>query len=157
MVLASDTRKVTSSPEAGEFAKTIHGMIRVLMSRLQPIVEAEGISKGQFWAMHTVSDMGVASVNDVARRLAVSPPSMCVTVDQLEEAGLVTRNRSSRDRRTVEVSLTPKGLKVEARVWALIERDVARAIGGLPRSEVATTTRVISEMNRRLDVTQGSC
>lgn len=157
MVLASETRKTLNSPEAGEFAKSVHGMIHVLMHRLQPIVEAEGISKGQFWAMNVLSNMSVASVNDVARQLAVSAPSMCVTVDQLEEAGLVTRNRSSRDRRTVEVSLTQKGQKVQARVWALIERDVMGAIGDLPRSEVATTTRVIREMNRRLDVTQGSC
>ena len=157
MVLASGTHKVTNSVEAGEFAKSIHGMVRVLLHRLQPIVESEGISKGQFMAMHVLSNVSVASVNDVARHLAVSAPSMCVTVDQLEEAGLVTRNRSSRDRRTVEVSLTPKGQKVEARVWAMIEKDVAGAIADLPRSEVATTTRVIREMSRRLDVTQGSC
>jgi MarR family transcriptional regulator, organic hydroperoxide resistance regulator len=154
MVLASGTQRAASSPEAGEFAKSVHGMIRVLMHRLQPIVEAEGISKAQFWAMHVLSSISVASVNDVARHLAVSAPSMCVTVDQLEEAGLVTRNRSSRDRRTVEVSLTPKGQRMEARVWAKIEQMVTGAIDDLPKADIVVTSRVIRELSLRLDLTQ---
>lgn len=150
--MTSRERKAARSPEAGELASSVHDMIRVLLHHLQPIVEAEGISKGGFWAMHVLSGIGEGSVNDVAQHLAVSPPTCSVTIDQLETAGLVTRVRSPDDRRAVKVSLTPKGRKIEARVWTTIESQIAAAITDLPRSEVATTSHVIRELSRRLEV-----
>lgn len=154
MVLTSNQRTAETSSEASELAKSVHGMIRVMLRHLQPIVEAEGVSKGQFWAMHVLSGRESASVNDIAQHLSVSPPTMSVTIDQLEAVGLVTRERSSSDRRTVAVSLTPKGRKVEAKVWARIERQISEAVKDLPRSDVATTAHVIQELSRLLESSQ---
>lgn len=150
MVMRSEGR-LTPTREASELAQSVHAMIRVLLGQLRPAVESEGLSKGQFMAMHLLSGMEAASVNDAAKHLAVTAPSMCVTVDQLEEMGLVARRRSAKDRRTVEVSLTPKGRRVEARVWARIELQLAEALSGLPGAEIATTARTIRELTQRLD------
>ena len=140
------------SAEAAELARSIHDIILSVFRQIQPTVEAEQISKGQFLAMHVLSSMKSASVSDVARQLAVKAPTVCVTVDQLEEAGLVTRHRSARDHRTVEVSLTPKGRKVEARVWARIGRRIAEAASDLPADDLAAAIRAFRELNRRLDL-----
>jgi DNA-binding MarR family transcriptional regulator len=114
-------------------------------------VEHEGISKPQFLAMHVLTGTSVASVSTVARHLAVSAPTACVTVDQLEAAGLVEKHRSSRDHRTVEVSLTPKGRKAEARVWASIGRRISNAASGMSADDLATTVRLLHELNGRLN------
>src|SRR5690349_4671440 len=98
MVSVSEGRRATLSPESAELAKSVHDLIRVLLRYLQPVVEAEGISKGQFWIMHVLSNCDTGSVNDVAQRLSLSAPSVSVTVDQLERAGMVTRVRSASDR-----------------------------------------------------------
>src|SRR5271156_5718425 len=111
MVMSSKTARRTS--EADELVNAIHGVVLSLFRDIAPTFEAEGISKGQFWAMHVLSSKRSASVDAVARHLAVSAPTMCVTVDQLEEAGLVTRRRSAQDRRKVELLLTPRGEEAE--------------------------------------------
>ncbi|MDA4134951.1 MAG: MarR family transcriptional regulator [Thaumarchaeota archaeon] len=148
---ASYAHNEPSSANAEELARSIHDMILSVIRELHPTVEAEHISKGQFLAMHVLSSLEAASVGTVARQLAVKAPTMCVTVDQLEAAGLVTRRRSVRDHRTVEVSLTPKGRRVEARVWAGVARRIAGAAKGLPPADLAATVRIFRELNRRLD------
>jgi DNA-binding MarR family transcriptional regulator len=156
MVSVSEGRKATLSPESAELAKSVHDLIRVLLRYLQPVVETEGISKGQFWVMHVLSNCETGSVNDVAQRLSLSAPSVSVTVDQLEKAGLVTRVRSASDRRTVNLTLTAKGRMVEERVWGKIERQIADVIADLPRPDIAITVQVIGELSKRLDAIPAS-
>ena len=109
---------------------------------------------GQFWSLHLVSSLGSASVSTVARHLAISAPTVCGNVDTLEAAGLITRHRSERDRRAVELSLTPKGRRVEARIWARIGQLVADAGGALPSEDLATAVRVFRELHRQLDAAE---
>jgi DNA-binding MarR family transcriptional regulator len=144
-------RPPSRPPGAEELVSSVHDLMRSVLQRTHPTLEAEGISKPQFWALHLVSSLQSASVSTVARHLSVSAPTVCASVDQLEAAGLVTRHRSERDRRAVYLSLTPKGKKVEARVWAEIGRLMTDAADGLRREDVATAVRVFRELNRRLD------
>ena len=144
-------RREAPPPVAEELANSIHGVMRSVLHRVQPALEAEGISMGQFWALHLVSSLGSASLSTLARHLSVSAPTICAKVDDLEAAGLLTRHRSERDRRAVELSLTAKGRRVEARVWARIGELVAGAAADLPRAEVATAVRVFRQLNERLD------
>jgi len=46
---------------------------------------------------------------DLSRLLPIEPQSVTALLDRLEEMGLVVRRRSSKDRRTVKVRLTPDG------------------------------------------------
>ncbi|MGI0130085.1 MAG: MarR family winged helix-turn-helix transcriptional regulator [Thermoplasmata archaeon] len=142
--------------ETDELVASVHEVMRSVLHRAHPTLEAEGISIGQFWALHLVSSLRSASVSTVARHLAVSAPTVCVNVDQLEAAGLVTRHRSERDRRAVELSLTAKGRRVEARVWAQIGRLMAAAARHLSSEDVATAVHVFRELNRELDGTHAA-
>lgn len=105
---------------------------------------------GQFWALHLVSSLGSASLSSVARHLSVSAPTVCAKVDELEAAGLLARARSQRDHRAVELTLTPKGRKVESRVWSRIGRLMTEAAVDLPPGDVTTAVRVFRELSRRL-------
>ncbi|MGA8603498.1 MAG: MarR family transcriptional regulator [Thermoplasmata archaeon] len=151
---AALAHRETAHPEAEELVASVHEVMRSVLHRIHPTLEAEGISMGQFWALHLVSSLRAASVSTVARHLSVSAPTVCASVDQLEASGLVTRHRSERDRRAVDLSLTPKGRKVESRVWARIGRVMAEAAEELPPEDVATAVRVFRELNGRLDASE---
>jgi MarR family transcriptional regulator, organic hydroperoxide resistance regulator len=150
---AVQTPRVSSHVELDELVNSVHGLMRSVLHRLQPALEQEGITKEQFWSLHVVSSLQPTSLSTVARHLSVSAPTICANIDQLEEAGLVTRHRSDRDRRAVDLSLTPKGRKVESRVWGLIARLMSEAAEGLPPKDVATSIRVFQELQRRLEPT----
>jgi DNA-binding MarR family transcriptional regulator len=148
---ASLIRVDATTPDADELVSSVHAVMQSVLHQLHPALEAERISMGQFWAMHLVSSLRSASVSTVARHLSVSAPTVCANIDQLEAAGLVARHRSERDRRAVDLTLTPKGRKVESRMWARIGQLMADAAADLPPEDVATAVRVFHEMNRRLE------
>lgn len=134
-----------------ELVELVHGVVRASIAQLHPTLAEQGITKGQFWALHVISSLETSSAGTVARYLGVSPPTACANLDQLEAAGLVRRTRSDRDRRAVQLQLTPAGRKVEARVWSRIGRLMSTAARGVPSGEVATAVRVFRELNRRLE------
>lgn len=138
------------SGPASELADLIHHVVRSSLHRLHPTLEEEGITMGQFWALHLVSALAGASVGGVARHLGVSAPTACASLDQLETAGLVRRHRSERDRRSVVLSVTPRGRRVEARVWAEVARLMAGASEGVSTDDLAVTVRVFRELAGRL-------
>lgn len=146
-------RREPSPVVADDLVGAVKGVMQSVLRRAHPALEAEGVSMGQFWALHLVSSLGSASLSTVARHLAVSAPTVCAKVDDLESAGLITRHRSQRDRRAVEITLTPKGRRVEARLWGRIGRIMAEAAADLPAEDVATAVRVFRELQDHLDAT----
>jgi len=148
---AALSRRDRPRADPDQLVNSVHEVMRSVVHRLQPALENEGISTGQFWALHLVSSLRSASLSTVARHLSVSAPTVCANVDQLEAAGLVTRHRSDRDRRAVELALTAKGRKVETRIWGRIGRLMNEAAEGLPPNDVATAVRVFQELQRRLE------
>jgi len=144
-------RRESSTADAEELISSVHEVIRSVLRRTHPALEAEGISMGQFWALHLVSSLRSASVSTVARHLSVSAPTVCANVDQLEAAGLVTRHRSERDRRAVDLTLTAKGRKVESRIWNRMGEVMVEASRELPAEDVRAAVRVFREVGQRLE------
>lgn len=139
------------SPSVDELALSVHAVMRSVLHRLHPVLEAEKISMGEFWTLHLVSSLGSARVGTIARHLSVSAPTACAKVDELERSGLLVRHRSESDRRVVELAMTPKGRRVEARVWSRVGVLMGAAARGLPANDVATAIRVFHDVSRRLD------
>lgn len=152
MISATAPVEAASESELVErLIELVHEVLQSSLRELHPTLTKEGITMGQFWSIHTVSSLREASLSTVARYLGVSAPTVCTTIDQLEESGLVRRQRSKRDRRTVELSLTPRGRKVEARVWSEISRVMLEAGQGLSTDDVAASVRLFREITRRLE------
>jgi DNA-binding MarR family transcriptional regulator len=146
-------RREAGRENAETLVTSVQEVLRSILRRVHPTLDAEGISMGQFWALHLVSSLRSTSVSAVARHLSLSAPTVCASIDQLEAAGLVVRHRSERDRRAVELTLSPKGRKVESRVWTRIGEVMTEAIAeaGVPAADVATTVRVFRDLDRHLE------
>ncbi len=146
------------SPEASgpeDLAASVHDAMRSLLRRLQPVLEDEGISMGQFWGLHAISSLGPSSMNSVADKLLVAPPTVCANVDALERAGLLERRRSDADRRRVELALTAKGREAESRVWKAIGRAMEDGTRGFSKKEIAAAVRVFRALVDHLGAGDG--
>jgi len=137
--------------EPEDLVGSVREVMGAVLRRVAPTLESEGITMGQFWALHLVSNLGRTSLTSVARHLSVAPPTVCANVDHLVRAGFVMRHRSELDRRAVELSLTPAGRRVEARIWRAVGEVMRSATEDLRREDVATATRVFRELRARLD------
>ncbi len=68
---------------------------------------------------------------EIANRMVARDPDVTRLVDRLENRGLVTRTRSQRDRRIVEVGITDKGLQLLGGLDSHVDRFPRNMLGHL--------------------------
>lgn len=86
--------------------------------------EPLGLRKVEFTILQLVRANAPVTAARVAKSLAVTTPSVKVWLDQLEQRGLIARERGSVDRRTQDLRITRKGdALVSKALTALLEAD----------------------------------
>jgi DNA-binding MarR family transcriptional regulator len=71
-----------------------------------------GLSATQFMTLNVLPDEGL-TLTQLARKLNLSPASLKITVDSLQERGLVSRSKSIQDARKVDILNTPEGARLK--------------------------------------------
>jgi DNA-binding MarR family transcriptional regulator len=79
----------------------------------------------------------------LAERAAVTPATVTGMLDILEEAGIVTRERSASDRRVVIARLTDKGRELRERRRQEVRAVFAEALAALDPADLAAAPRVL--------------
>jgi DNA-binding MarR family transcriptional regulator len=92
---------------------------RAVTQRYRPMLEELGLTYPQYLVMLVLWDHGVASVKDLGAALQLDYGTLTPLVKRLEAAGLVRRERSAEDERTVQVNLTEQGSRLRERAQAV--------------------------------------
>ncbi len=72
--------------------------------------QAQGLSATQFMTLNLLPEAGKGlAMGELARKMNLAPATVAKTVDSLEQRSLVTRFRSSADKRLVFVEITAAG------------------------------------------------
>jgi len=103
-----------TSDSLGYLIKVAHTM---MLSGAEKSFEQAGVSFSQWIAMRKLKEYGSLNPGDLCRALRHDSGAMTRLLDQLVNLGYVTRERSEKDRRLVELTLTPEG---EAKVDELM-------------------------------------
>lgn len=85
-------------------------------------------------------------MKEVGKRIAVPGSTLTSIIDRLEKGGIVERVPSKKDRRAIELRLTPKGKHVHSeheRVDRLITKKMLRP---LSRDEIITLMRLLEKI-----------
>lgn len=100
-------------------------------------IERIGVSHKQVGLLAVVSAGLAHSQREIAARLHVTPSLVVSLVDQLIEAGAVTRSRSASDRRVQIIELTVRGrelLAASTRAAAELDADFRASLSPVGRS-----------------------
>ncbi|MDM9625532.1 MarR family winged helix-turn-helix transcriptional regulator [Rhizobium sp. S152] len=100
----------------------------IAINRLyKPMLDEMGITYPQYLVLSALGEEDGRTVGGIADRLALESSTITPPVKRMEEAGLVTRKRSTVDERQVHVWLTDAGRKLLVRSnclgQALVERS----------------------------------
>jgi DNA-binding MarR family transcriptional regulator len=114
-----------------------------------------GLSGGQWGilrSLHAAEQSGETHLRqtDLAERLLVRPPSITSVVDHLERLGLIARRTAASDRRAKEVSLTPGGRRLTARVLRRHPAQMRMVLGAFSTAEIRTLQSLMERMARHL-------
>lgn len=112
------------------FTRVLVGLVRALHD--------EETTIEQIATMHVLHVHGPQRVNEIADRLARTPPTTSRLVDGLVQRGLVSRTEDPEDRRARVLELTAKGVKYVEHLNDERLRVFAENIPKFPKALVAT-------------------
>jgi DNA-binding MarR family transcriptional regulator len=87
-----------------------------LLAEEGKLTNGDELSFTQIQTVKAIQEKGHVSITELARLLAVSPPSASAMVDRLVEKGVLTRRRDPGDRRRVVVEARPEAVAMIAKV-----------------------------------------
>lgn len=98
-----------------QFCFALYAANRAVTARYRPLLEELGLTYPQYlvmlvlWESESEDDGNPVGVSALGRRLRLDSGTLTPLLKRLAERDLLVRNRSTRDERVVEVSLTPRG------------------------------------------------
>jgi MarR family transcriptional regulator, 2-MHQ and catechol-resistance regulon repressor len=120
-----------------------------LDARLARGLQGSGLTAGQLGVLEVLLHLGPMHACDLSQKLLRSNANMTTVIDNLEKAGLVTRERTKEDRRFVRVALTPEGKKIEAVLPGHVA-EITNALGALSAAEQEELGRLCKKLGLAL-------
>ena len=125
-------------------------LMRICTNRLLPQMEAlfedQELTFSQWTTLVALHDGRITTAGDLAHNVCHDAGSMTRLIDQMEERGLVTRNRSDTDRRVVTLALTPPGRRlVEAQAPKVMDFWNGM-LSGFSHAEVDTLIALLTRL-----------
>jgi len=102
-------KQMTRDVAISEIMESLRRIIKSLQDYSQTVFSHFGITGPQLWALKTIYQMGSLSLGELSKGMYSHPSTVSGVVDRLERKGYVVRDRTDKDRRVVNVRLTPKG------------------------------------------------
>jgi MarR family 2-MHQ and catechol resistance regulon transcriptional repressor len=124
---------------------------RSLEAHARRSVEALGMCRSDFGVLEALLHKGPQPVNALGKRVLLTSGSITTAVDRLERRGWVERRGDADDRRARIVHLTNAGHTVIRKLFAEHERDMERAVAGLPPVERGTLVEMLRKLGRRAE------
>lgn len=119
----------------------LYAAAKEVVSRYKPLLDAIGLTYTQYIVMMVLWEDKETSVSHLGERLHLDSGTLTPLLKRLAEKGLISRERSTRDERQVNVSLTLSGeaLKEEA---LDIPHQISRCVN-LEHEEAVTLYRLL--------------
>ena len=105
------------------------------MGAITPPPQAAQISPSLMAIIDYVASAPNCGIKKIARGLKLSTPSVSVSVRQLEEAGFIGRQAHPRDKRAVQIFLTPKGRNLYEQTHRFRRQTFEQLLAGLTPKE----------------------
>ncbi|HEX2988579.1 MAG TPA: MarR family winged helix-turn-helix transcriptional regulator [Chloroflexota bacterium] len=107
------------------------------------------LTTSQFSVLEALYHLGPMNQTEVSSKLLKSTSNMVTVIDNLENRGLVRRQRDQRDRRSVVVILTDSGSEVIARVLPLHVEAIVKEMSVLTPGEQRELGRLCRKLGKR--------
>ncbi len=105
------------------------------------VVRDSGLSLSQTHTLEILGTHGPMRMKELAERMGLTTGTLTVTVDKLEQLGLVRRRPNEQDRRSILVELTAEGgrhFEVHDQLHASLTRDMLSELDSAERKTLRT-------------------
>src|ERR1700676_477481 len=131
----------------GYLVKRSHSL---MVDAMEPVFEARGFTFLQYVILSCLRDGIAVNPKDICIQFRHDSGALTRVIDQLAERGLLERVRRDRDRRKVELQLTPAGRATIEGLVPLIVEKLNLTLDDFSGEEVHELQRLLVKLNSRL-------
>jgi DNA-binding MarR family transcriptional regulator len=131
----------------GYLVKRAHSLMLDIM---EPVFEQRGFSFIQYVVLAWLRDGIAVNPKDICSQYRHDSGALTRIIDQLAERGLLERVRRDKDRRKVELQLTPAGRETIESLIPLVVDKLNEALTDFSKAEVEELLRLLVKLNTTL-------
>ena len=128
-----------------EIVASLRRIVRAIDLQSRRMVDQCGLTGPQIVVLREATRLSGSSISALARAVSLGQPTVSGILDRLETQGLVRRERSTQDRRSSVVSVTPAGARVLTQAPSLLQD---RFRSELSRLEEWERTQILALLQR---------
>ncbi len=132
--------------------QSLRRIIRAVALHSRKLSMQHNITGPQLACLLAVSEHGPLTVSSLAREVHLSPSTIVGILDRLEQKVLVLRQRSSQDRRVINIAITTKGRKLANSAPSPLQDTLSKALQKLPEIEQASIVMSLEKIVALMEV-----
>jgi len=140
------TRKADQDEVILGITQCLRRIIKSLQNYSQNVYSHFGITGPQLWVLKTIYQNGSLPLGELSKRMYLHPSTLTAAVDRLEKKGYVLRNRIEKDRRVINVQLTPEGNRLAKRAPKPIQGKMIYGLRKLKKDELSLIYRSVEKL-----------
>lgn len=135
-----------------EAALSIARTAAVLEHQVSQALKAHALTPSQYNVLRILRGAGAAGLcrNEVGQRLVTQVPDVTRLLDRMEDTGLISRQRSSEDRRYVTTRITRKGLDLVDRLDKPMRELVQAQLGHVSDKSLRAIIDGLADVRKKL-------
>jgi DNA-binding MarR family transcriptional regulator len=118
-----------------DLAAMLHPLVRALIAAELPVLARHGITMWGYVVLNALDGRPARTQAALAEAIGADKTRIIATLDDLQQAGLITREPDPADRRARLLSITPAGRRVRAAAQAEIQANENRVLARLPPAD----------------------
>jgi DNA-binding MarR family transcriptional regulator len=130
----------------------IRRIVQVLRLGSRDAEKQVGLSAAQLFVLQKIAENKAVSVNEIARRTHTHQSSVSVVVQRLEDRGMVSRKRSRKDARQVQLSVTAAGRGVLRAAPSAAQDRLIAALKDMPSTDTRQLAKLMADLVDRLGI-----
>ena len=128
----------------------------IMHERMEAALAGHDFTLMQWIVLLYLRDGLATTASDIAREFRHDSGALTRVIDQLQKRGLVSRRRSTSDRRVVDLALTAKGGRTIEELLPVVVGQMNEALGPFNRAEFEQMRSLMERLVDHLHVLQDS-
>src|ERR1700728_71569 len=135
-------REQEGRQERRDLAARLHPLTRALVAAELPVLARHGISMWGYVVLNALAGGPARTQAALAQAIGADKTRIIATLDELQDAGLITREPDPVDRRVRLLAISAAGRRVRAAVRSAIQANEDRVLARLPSADRQAVLRV---------------
>lgn len=135
------------SDDRRDLAAMMYPVVRALLAVEQPVLDAHGVAMWGYSVLTALDRTPIRTQAALAEAIGADKTRIIGTLDELQDAGLITRTPDPDDRRVRLLAITDEGRRVRQAITAGIRSREERLLSRLPATDRRGFVRALTELS----------